>query len=288
MELQKVIREVLNNPHYIPRELNRLYHSRFGTRAYNPQGIDVLSADWDSLIILDACRYDIFSEYVDLPGKTEWRYSRAGTTTEFLRANFGNKQIHDTIYITTNTWIFMLNDLNAEFFLTLHAEDDEAAVEIVSEKYEDYKNKRFIVHLTSPHHPYTGPTANKFLPEIQSDELFDRIKRSDIDISDETLREAYIETLESAIPLVQRLLERFDGKTVVSADHGELLGDRTEPIPMRDYGHYSRYYVGPLVKVPWHTNISGQRRRIYEENPIGRKEPGQETVQERLEQLGYL
>lgn len=288
MELGTVARRVLQNPHYLPREMNRLFHSRLGARDHDPRGVDILAANWDSLVLLDACRHDIFAEHVNLPGETDWAYSRAGTTTEFLRANFGDKRIYDTIYITTNTWIFMLDDVNAEFFLTLHAEDDETAVEMAAEKYEQHEDKRFIVHLTAPHHPYTGPTAAKHFPETQSDELFDRIKRSELNISDETLRNAYLETLENVVPLVRRLLDFFKGRTVVSADHGELLGDRTGPIPMRDYGHYSRYYVDPLVKVPWHTYDSGERREITEDEPIGMMAPRQEEIEDRLAQLGYL
>lgn len=279
---------LVKNPHYIPRELNRLWHGRFGRRQFNPDGIDVTEADWDQLVILDACRYDVFSEHVDLPGETESRISRAGTTTEWLRANFDGKELHDTIYITTNTWIFMLDDLEVEFFSTVHAESDEEAVETAVEQYRQYEDKRFIIHLVSPHHPYVGPTAERCLPETQSDELFDRIKRGEVEISDSDLRRAYVETLNSVIPLVYDVLDEFAGRTVVSADHGELLGDWVSPIPMRDYGHYSSLYVSPLVLVPWHVHETDSRRMIREAKPLSEsKEPGEEEVKNRLRQLGY-
>jgi hypothetical protein len=280
------------NPHVIPREINRLYHTRFWTRQYNPNGIDVISEDWDNLIILDACRYETFAKEADLPGQLECRESRAGATPEFVRANFSGKTLHDTVYITGNSWYFKLRD---EIDAELHAVEQanyrkpgpvtDQALNAASE----YPNKRLIVHFIPPHHPFVGPTANEYLPEYddQLDGFFEQINRGDLNVSDDVLRRAYVENLERVLPEVEKLLNEFNGRTVVTADHGELLGDRSSPIPMLDYGHHSGLYVAPLVDIPWLTHNTGERRRIIDEPPTDDETVDEQTVDERLRQLGY-
>ncbi|WP_227015524.1 hypothetical protein [Haloarcula sp. JP-L23] len=166
--------------------------------------------------------------------------------------------------------------------------------EVLTEKAldaaEEYPNKRLAVHYIPPHHPFKGPTADEHFPsyEDQSDALFERIQRGDLDIDDETLRQAYVENLEWVLPEVERLLSELDGKTVVTADHGELLGDRTAPVPVRDYGHHVGLYVDQLVEVPWYESTNGSRRRIVPEEPdTDVTDVEKESVEQRLEELGY-
>ena len=59
------IKTAVKQPRKALTEINRLFEQGFDIRAspaHNPKGIDILSADWDNLIILDACRFDTFEE----------------------------------------------------------------------------------------------------------------------------------------------------------------------------------------------------------------------------------
>jgi hypothetical protein len=94
------IRKGLKQPRYILQELNRMYYQRLYSWEYNEAGLDVFEADWDTLLILDACRYDLFERVSDLPGKTTAVRSKGSATEEFLRANFDGKRLHDTVYVT--------------------------------------------------------------------------------------------------------------------------------------------------------------------------------------------
>src|SRR6056297_529711 len=70
---------------YIPIEINNfVFRARYGP------GTRVMDEDWDNLIILDACRYDMFAEQVDLDGELESRISLGSTSEEFLEQNFGD------------------------------------------------------------------------------------------------------------------------------------------------------------------------------------------------------
>jgi hypothetical protein len=66
------------------------------------EGVDVVEEDWDTLIILDACRYDVFESVNDLPGRLERRTSQAAVTWSFLKQNFENRQLYDTVYVAAN------------------------------------------------------------------------------------------------------------------------------------------------------------------------------------------
>lgn len=289
------LRRALDNPHLLAREANRLYHTRGHRRPYNTDGIDVFGADWDNLVILDACRYDVFEKTVALPGRLERRESRAAATPEFVRANFGGRTLDDTVYVTGNSWFFKLRDeINAAVHAAFHEDhgrDPEPLTDRALEVADEFDRKRLVVHYIPPHHPFAGPTADRHLPayEEQLDEFFPRIQRGELAVSDDVLRQAYIENIERVIPEVKRLLDGIDGKTVVTADHGELLGDRCRPIPVKEYGHHHGLYVDELVSVPWHVHDPGDRREIRAAPvPVDAGDaPDTEAVDERLRNLGY-
>jgi len=280
--------KAFRRPSLIFRELNRLYHSRLRLRNRNPMGVEVLDEDWDNLIILDACRLDVFEEHSSLPGTTEWRYSRGSTTTEFLRTNFSGRSIHDTVYLSSNGWYFKLEDeLQARFHYSEHVPDMEELTETVDNLRTEFPDKRVIAHYLPPHRPYVGETAERVFSE-QPQDMFNRMMSGELNITDHELRQAYVETFQSVIPEVEFLLHRLRGKTVVTSDHGELLGDTCRPIPISDYGHYSGLYVDPLVKVPWHI-VKGERRKsIRADEPRQVSSGSSEELDKHLRDLGYM
>jgi len=79
-------------------------HRRVNIRR-NPSGTDVMSEDWDNLILLDACRYDAFSKVNTLKGNLEERVSKGSTSKEFIKSNFVGRELHDTVYITANPYV---------------------------------------------------------------------------------------------------------------------------------------------------------------------------------------
>lgn len=284
--------EAIRHPHYLYREFNRLYHTRFWSRPYNPDGVSVFEEDWDTLVILDACRYDIFAERVSLPGQLERRRSRGAATPEFIRANFDGRDLRDTVYVAHNNWFLKLRD---ELDTVVHAfyneisESQQPLTERAIKAHKEHPNKRIIVHYLPPHHPFVGPTAAEHLPSYddQSNDLFERIRTGEIDISDNLLRRTYAENLDRVVAEVEHLLEQIEGRTVVTSDHGELLGERCRPIPVREYGHHVGLYVPELVNIPWLVHESGERRVVTADEPIERQEIEEDVVNQRLRDLGY-
>ena len=110
----------------------------------------------------------------------------------------------------------------------------------------------------------------------------------DAGASPELVRTAYRENLDRVMAEMEHLLDELDGRTVVTADHGELLGERSSPLPYREYGHPWGTYMEKLVKVPWNVYDSGSRKRIVSEEPTGNRDDVDERlIDERLRNLGY-
>jgi hypothetical protein len=292
------------------RELNRLYWDRGRRRQYNPDGVDIFDEDWDNFLILDGCRADYFADAIreyDVDGTIGARTSRGSATREFLRGNFHGKELSDVVYVTASTMLYQENVFRRVVDVELHdivdvweesieyGEDGvhpSSVAEKTRETLEAYPDKRLLVHFVQPHAPYLGSTGQRFFPDFAPNPLSEEFhgKR---DLPDELYREVYRENLHLALDEVVPLLSDLPGRTVVSSDHGMLLGERERPIPIKSYGHPDRLYVKEMVEVPWFVVDSGDRRDIVAEpsrRGYGRKRDDQldEKAREHLRSMGYL
>jgi hypothetical protein len=112
----------------------------------------------------------------------------------------------------------------------------------------------------------------------------------EIDVDLSVAQQAYRENLELVLDDVARLFDIFDGKIVLTSDHGEMLGERGGLLPTRKYGHPPSIPAPKLREVPWFEHVSGPRRNVLAEEPI-KSDPedvADETVKERLQDLGYV
>lgn len=306
--------------HRLKRRLNKGYHSRLSRREYNPEGVDVFAEEWDNLIILDACRFDAIERHHSrgtLPGKLTSKTSRGSFTPEWLKANFDGRDLTDTVYVTGMPMPYRLGVLEEagsmfpqySFDLRVHdivnvwkthgkplAPDDDVNIivdpdDVVAaaiETQETYPDKRLIVHVVQPHDPYVGP-AGRALPTFP----WERKMYDQADISVEELRRAYRENVDIAVESIRDLLPELRGLTVVSSDHGELLWERSFPVPFIDFKHTSRTYVDALVTVPWLEYQRGPRKEVSRDPPPGSYaddavEEMTEAAESQLRALGYL
>lgn len=285
------------NPHFVGTEFNRLYHGRLHRRDHNPDGIDIFAEDWDTLVILDACRYDAFSDALTdytFNGQLESRISRGSATREWIRANFSGKQLYDVVYVDSNGYYARLKDeINAEVH-KYHLIDNDAFGDIsvhpdkVTETArtfaDEFSDKRLIIHYMQPHQPFFGPTGETINHAVGFQET---VRKNDLNKA--TIRKAYMENLKIVLNSVEELLHDLDGRVVITSDHGELLGDPQSPLPIRSYyGHPASLYVPELVTVPWLVADVGPRRHIREENPQQDDiELDENELDEKLRGLGY-
>lgn len=293
----KQLTKGLRTPELIVSEANRIITHTLNRCEYNKSGINIFDEDWDNMILLDACRYDFFKEYANISGHTEYRYSRGSTTREFIRGNFSNRKLDDTVYVSANPWYIRLRgeiDSRVHSYINLHTDEKRDAVggltttpstvtRNAQRAASENPKKRLLVHYLQPHQPFLGEFGKNMF-DFHKD-TFLSVKRNKVSESD--VIHAYRENLELVLKEVEKLVNSLEGKTIISADHGELLGERQRPIPMQYFGHPCGVYVGELLKVPWHIIEGAERKEIVSEEPKKETETDQDAIQEQLSALGY-
>jgi hypothetical protein len=98
---------------------------------------------------------------------------------------------------------------------------------------------------------------------------------------------AYTENLDITLPHVQHLLDVFEGRTVVTSDHGNAVGERCWPIPTRIYGHPPGIRIPAIVDIPWLVVEGGQRKQVVRGDASSTTTGDRDVVERRLSDLGY-
>lgn len=295
---------------------------RFSSRIAGPilgiihgnSGIDFMDEDWDNLFLLDACRADLFEECIDTGQFDEYRrvHSIGCSSPEWMEKTFEGTEYPDTVYVTANPWISKIAPDSFHKIVNLWVESGELSEEEIKNAggaidgvgvsggvtihpdtlsdaarsvHEKYPNKRIIVHYFQPHAPVVGNADGT--PRSDTDDGLhpgDDLKAGNV--SREEVWEGYKDNLQYAFHYAQELAEDLEGRTVFSADHGELFGERLWPFPLRGYAHPDGVRHPRLTEVPWAVKEVGSRRRIVEGGTT-RHESDEGEIDDRLRDLGY-
>lgn len=292
---------------YAPIEINNLWY-----RLRQEDQTRVMDEDWDILLLLDACRYDVFVERNTIEGSLDHRYSLGSTSEEFLHRNFTDDTFHDTVYVNANPYVPYLGLHNDTFHavIDLLNEWDDKLETVRPKTVADaalaasnrFPNKRLIIHFMQPHTPFIGELGrqvetggwdpNLDHSNIDSLTIWQRLRKYNPE--DERrpkitqVQEAYRENLDLVIEHAANLVSTLDGTTVISTDHGNMIGERLWPVPTRRmYGHPYGVYHPNLVKVPW-LRVEGEyRRKVVAESPLTNEGVSDGVAERRLEALGY-
>lgn len=307
------LKRALQNPVLIRREALRLaswpVHRAYGKYVesqYDKESTNVMSEDWDNLIILDAARFDYFKDENNIGGYLQKRISQGRKSWGFIKQNFVGRNLHDTVYVTANPFSTEIPDKTFHYIDHLHARgwdkhigtvQPEKVLEAAIEAQGQYPNKRLIIHYMQPHRPYLGETAEKLRERLdlqgygEHDEgiqIWGAAKQQDVSVQE--VRNAYRESLEIVQQNVANLLNRLPGKSVVTSDHGEMLGERVFPFTTRVWGHMEGFDTPTLREVPWLELEFDERRDVRSEQPV--ESAGTDLtdgeVADRLEALGYV
>lgn len=281
---------------YAPIEVNNaVFRFRHG------RGARVMDEDWDTLILLDACRYDMFAKRVPFDGDLQSRISLGSTSEEFLEQNFGDGQYHDTVYVNANVYFSKLGlDEDDTFHAVVDLLDDwdedleiahpETVTEAALDAHEEYPNKRVVVHYMQPHLPFIGEEGLALRERVGQRNAWIPFRNGRRPISIDELWTGYNENLDIAFEYVSELLDEINGRVVLSSDHGNMVGERQGPIPTKQmFGHPWGVYTSELVRVPWFV-LEYERRRTTTAEPPVRTETSnlsEGTIEDRLRTLGY-
>jgi hypothetical protein len=253
----------------------------------------VLEEEWDTLIILDACRYDTFEAESDLQGSLDSRYSRASRTYEWLARTFIEDEYDDIVYISANPHTQNAIDGEEIFHdvrnvFQTHWYDEygtvmpDAVSKAAKELREEYPEKRLVIHYIQPHAPYIGEKkvyTGDLDPDKWRPTLMDELAYGGGD--PEGFYKAYRYNLLEALESVEKLLPSLQGdQVVISSDHGELFGEK------KFYGHPADLAVEELVQVPWFEvdmEVYEGQEEIF--NNVSKGDDAE--IKEKLEALGY-
>jgi len=265
--------------------LQPIYKAAF--RILPHKGNNVLEEDWDYLIVLDACRYDIFEQVNTIEGSLEKKTSVASTTPEWLEKTFSGFY-EDLVYVSANPHVSdtgMDSTLNpnehfSDYYLPFLREDckefgvvvPEGVSEDARKAISNNPDKKAVFHYMQPHAPYIGDKKlDGSLYELYSD-----------GVSREELRKAYRDNLERVLDEVEDLIEDLEGKIVVTADHGEMLGEKGV------YAHGRGLYLKELVEVPWLVIEKDEKRESGTSTSLKEDQDyNEEDIKDQLANLGY-
>jgi len=289
---------------------------------YHESPTDIMKQDWDNLIILDACRYDKFCKISNFDGTLSKVVSQGSHSSEFISNTFTGEEFHDTIYISANPYASK-QLIQGVFYKTVRSYDTKNSwsknvmkhhpdnvCELAKENYKE--NKRIIVHFMQPHTPYFGSYADQKRKELLSEnivtkrdhnldqkcigikdeniqyytDILDVARKTDC-VSNEELNKCYEENLKYVLQYVHELINHFDGKTVITSDHGEMLGNPSSMVSTRKYRHPKNYWTPEVRVVPWLEIESNSRRQITSETPEPITEVSEEELEQQLYALGY-
>jgi hypothetical protein len=314
------LKRAINDPILFHNELRKINRKANNTLYSGRQNktFDVLDQDWDNLIILDGCRYSLFEEQGEMAGSLSPVYSQGGHSNEFMKHTFHKRELHDTVYITSNPWSEEIAD--DVFFLkkTTYTEEvkggearlPEDVAQLAVETFQEYPDKKYIVHFMQPNNPYVGPKAREYRRQLLEEQNIlctemDTPGSEDISepkktvqhlrralrrgyISKEVMMDVYKENLQIVTEHAERVIEELGGKTAVTADHGDMFGERLPPMFVKEYSHWEGVHVKHLREVPWLVRESETRRSVERDEPLAEEKLDNDSVKEHLKTMGYL
>lgn len=282
-------------------------NSPFQKRIYPGQSdFQVTDAEWDSLIVLDACRADLFESVFEVGAADSYevRRSPASCTPEWIESSFCGREFGDTVYVTSNPHVDKLasecfHDIvsvwESEFDTDEGTVHPEAVVEASQKAAEQYPNKRIISHFMQPHFPFVPVEFNLpgWSPDIiQGDKTRERA-RSPFDaleagnLTRSAVWDGYRQNLEYVIDDASELAEDLPGRSVITSDHGNMFGERSYPIPIQIFEHPPKLRHKALVEIPWAVFDGGNRPDIRDDGVNSSGEAENEELKDRLRDLGY-
>lgn len=268
-------------------------------------GHNFVEDDWDVLVILDACRADVFDEtYRSHPISddiisTDSIYSPASTSKEFMEKCYGSlsdnvlSEIH---LITANGWEDESIDTDRFHDIDRVWQDHHdpeignipprPVTDAAIRAFRTSTANRFIVHYMQPHAPFVHcagkyDSVNRSPGEGNSQNIWDGLKEGRF--SESEILDDYTKNLEIALDEVDILLDNVSADVLITADHANAIGE------WGVYGHPGYVPVPSVKRVPYARAKAVDRNTHDPETEPERERKGETTeLSNHLEDLGYL
>ena len=302
------------------------FRRRYSIPNQKPYLREFISQKEFAVIILDACRYDAFEKRYDqyFTGDISPMWSSGHWTAEYFENTWDG--YHDLTYINAAPVIsdFYFEDLNKEMQPEQHFRETlpiwetgwngelgttpaEAVTDAALRTNSENDKTRLVAHYIQPHFPYIGDRESAAFTEYmdirdpaqtadrrellggngpQISELWtDKVTAGVITKSD--VQQAYMATLEYVLNEARRLIQELDCPVVMTADHGEHLGESGRYLH-EESSKYTRTVPWLRVDSVVGSTESTPLTDAQGENTENDAPVNENTVEERLADLGYL
>lgn len=274
----------------------QLWKGGFRRLDWFDKGTPIYERDWDVLIVLDACRYDLMSqvykEYNYLQSLEKF-HSVGSTSSEWMERSFSEKykeDIRETIYITGNP--NTQNHLPIRDFYKLDEvwkynwDDDLGTIhpDVLNDRsislHRKFDPERMIIHYMQPHYPFIQGKMGDGIGWEGGKEVWTLLQEGQVEL--EEVWRNYRDNLRYVLDNLPILLNNIDAeKVIITTDHGNLVGE------YGIYGHPAKIALPELRQVPW-CEVAARDTHSHEpslEDEV--KKIDDETVAQRLQDLGY-
>jgi len=191
--------------------------------------------DWDNLIVLDGCRFDTFVENNTIPGIMKPAWSPASRTDYWLRYSIKNKKFLDTIMVSGNHFTRRFRDHFYLYYDAFNHDYDDNRMCMPPEPITNrsilmkdlFPDKRIISWYMQPHIPFIGKNPITYRELSGNKDEFITIERivGKWGYKPEEVYISYENNLKYVLIEVERLMNTIEGKTVITADHGNSFGE---------------------------------------------------------------
>lgn len=261
-----------------------------------------LDDDWDVMIILDACRADLFEKFApqhpiyDRFESVSARYSCASTSREWFEKGFDDapdEAVAGVHYVSPNPYMAKV-DMERFYAVEKLYEwptdtdagllDSTLVTDHALRTYAESDADRFVVHYLPPHTPFRHCADRYTMPEKawggNTQDAWYGLQVGAFDF--DAVWADYGQNLLTILDEVERLANHVERTVVVTADHGNALGE------WGIYGHPDYVPLPSLKRVPW--AVLQGRGEPYDPAALdgeNRSDDGTADVEERLRTLGY-
>jgi len=231
----------------------------------------LFNSDWNVLVIIDCCRYDIFKElimeYPDLRGNIIPVDSECYNTQQWYRHHWMPSapiddilivSAHPSIYRKVHRFDLFFGRAEMLKFAMSRAEADDYSWMEPDNTFSVLKNidtdsKKLLIHILPPHLPYIGKRGREFLKSLRwkkghfvTIDIYEAVSEYALKNGWDEVRSYYVENLKVSLDSISRYVKKLKeyGTVVLSADHGEIIGPDTYKHGLSNYSE--------LREVPWH------------------------------------
>ncbi|WP_193310609.1 hypothetical protein [Halorubrum halophilum] len=198
------LKRALNNPdqaiEFIWRNLTERTKNRLTGGYRQPNDVSVLNHEWDILVILDACRYDMLADRNPFDAKIEKRTSQAPNTAKWFKSNFveeSDELLDDVVYVATipNASSKHINPSRfahlEEVFRygwdeQLRTTPPDLVTSVAIQLHHEYPSKRLVVHYAQPHVPFVG--HEEYESDLYTPDYV-KYQDADVDMGSKTLED---------------------------------------------------------------------------------------------------